>query len=177
MRAETVFKAELEHILAALMPANRLALEISLHSGLRISDVLNLKTEQLRNAKDNRVTVRELKTGKIRRFRMPNELLERCLGQAGKIFVFENRLDFRRHRTRQAVYKDIRRACTLMRIKAHISPHSCRKVFAVETYRNSGSMKKVQQLLNHKSEAVTMIYAMADELTNRRLGKVFDLHM
>lgn len=170
MRAEVVFKAEMEHILAALMPANRLAMEISMETGLRISDVLGLKREQLEKANDNRISVRELKTGKIKRCRLPKELLERGLAQAGKIYVFENRMDYKRPRTRQAVYKDLKRACRLMRIKEHISPHSGRKVYAVEEYHKSGDLKRVQKLLNHESEGVTMLYAMADEMTRRRIG-------
>jgi hypothetical protein len=43
-----------------------------------------------------------------------------------------------------------------------------RKVYAVEQYRQAGGGKRgldrVQSLLNHSSEAITMIYALADEL-------------
>ena len=47
MRSEWIPKGEIEHILAALMPENRLACEISLFTGLRINDVLSLKTAQV----------------------------------------------------------------------------------------------------------------------------------
>lgn len=59
-RADYIAKQEFKHLLAALMPPNRLALEVSLATGLRISDVLNLRTERL----EERMTIRELKTGK-----------------------------------------------------------------------------------------------------------------
>ena len=49
---------EFEHLLAALMPPNRLACEVSACTGLRISDVLNLRTAKLAE----RFSVRELKT-------------------------------------------------------------------------------------------------------------------
>lgn len=170
LRADAVFRSELTHILAALMPPNRLALEVSMSSGLRIGDVLQLRTDQLITAKNNRISVREQKTGKLKRFRLPVELFDLCLTQCGKVFVFEHRLDYRRHRTRQAVYKDLRRACVLMRLKQHLSPHSARKAYAVAEYHKCRDIKKVQKLLNHSDEAVTMIYAMADELTARRLA-------
>ena len=94
------------------------------------------------------------------------------LAQAGPIYAFSGRLDGRRHRTRQAVYKDIRRAATAFRLREHISPHSLRKFYAVEQYkRTGGNLKRVQELLQHDSEAVTAIYAMADALTAQRLGK------
>lgn len=166
MRAEYAPQGELRHILAALTPPNRLACEISLETGLRIGDVLLLRREQLE--KGCRFAVREQKTGKVRRVYIPTKLRARALAQAGSVYVFEGRLDGHKPRTRQAVYKDIRRAAVLFRAKAHVSPHSLRKAWAVEAYRASGgNLAKVQRLLNHSSEAVTMLYAMADELTKR----------
>jgi integrase len=176
LRTDYIYKQELGHILAALMPPNRLALEISLATGLRISDVLGIKTEQVRDSKDGRISVRELKTGKVRRLRLPAELWERALSMAGKIYVFEHRIDHKRPRTRQAVFKDLKRASSLFRLaggshRPNVAPHSARKVYAVEAYKRTGDLQRVQRLLNHSSEAVTMLYAMADELTDRRLPK------
>lgn len=167
MRAGFIEAAEYEHLLAALMPENRLALEVSACTGLRLSDVLNLRTERLAE----RLTVRELKTGKTRRVRIPGQLLDRLIGIAGKIWVFEGRLDYRKHRTRQAVFKDLQRAAKLFRVRAHVSPHSARKIYAVTEYRRTGSLQRVRELLNHDSEAVTVLYAMADQLTERRNKK------
>jgi integrase len=169
VRTDYIFKEELQHLLAALMPENRLALEISLALGLRIGDVLNLRTDHLRNASQRRITVKELKTGKPRRIQMPIELYERALRLGGKVFVFEHRHDWRKHRTRQAVFKDLKRIAKAFRVKANIAPHSARKVWAVEKYSQVG-LKRLQGLLGHSSEAVTEIYAYADELTARRLG-------
>lgn len=167
IKTDYIFKEELEHILSTLMPPNRLALEVSLATGLRLSDVLALKTQQVRQ----RFTVQEQKTGKTRRVYIPAELLERMLMQAGSIYIFPHRLDGRKHRTRQAVWKDIHRSAELFRIPKTlvISPHTCRKVFAVNQFQTKGSLKAVQELLNHSSEGVTFIYAMADVLTEQKL--------
>lgn len=165
MRSEYIFKEELRHVLAALSPENRLACEISLTTGLRLGDVLNLRADQIKE----RVTVRELKTGKNRAVRFPPELLDRMAKLSGKVYVFEHRYDHRRHRTRQAVFKDLKRAAALFKVPVHVSPHSCRKVWAVEQYHRTGDLKKVQKLLNHSSEAVTQLYALADVLTERRV--------
>ena len=94
------------------------------------------------------------------------------MAQAGRIYVFENRLDYRKPRTRQAVYKGLRRAAKLFRVKdIHISPHSARKLYAVSEYRRTGSIERVKELLNHEDEAVTILYAMADQLELRRRKK------
>lgn len=152
------------------MPANRLVMEVCLTTGYRVSDVLGLKTEQLERSSHNggRVTVRERKTGKLRRCRVPADLIYRCMSQAGRVYVFEGRFDRLRHRTRQAVYKDLRRAAKLFRLDVHVSPHSARKAWAVDEYHRTGSITRVQRNLNHTDPSVTMIYALADQLEARK---------
>lgn len=172
MRAEWAPKETLELLLTAMMPANRLAIRASMATGLRIGDVLAFKTAQVRQ---QRWTVKEQKTGKLRRVYLPAKLCEDILAQAGRIWAFEGRSDAKKHRTRDAVYKDLRRVATLYRVDGkklveHISPHSARKVYAVEAYQKTGSLRKVQDLLNHEDEAVTMLYALADVLTARNHG-------
>lgn len=172
MRAEWAPKETLELLLTAMMPANRLAIRASMATGLRIGDVLAFKTAQVRQ---QRWTVKEQKTGKLRRVYLPTKLCGDILAQAGRIWAFEGRSDAKKHRTRDAVYKDLRRVATLYRVDGkklveHISPHSARKVYAVEAYQKTGSLRKVQDLLNHEDEAVTMLYALADVLTARNHG-------
>jgi integrase len=47
-----------------------------------------------------------------------------------------------------------------------ISPHSMRKVFAVELYREKG-FKAVQEALQHSNAATTEIYSFADWETGK----------
>lgn len=161
MRSEWVSNDVMSHILATLTRENRLAVIVSLTTGLRISDVLNLRTEQL----NNRFTITEQKTLKHKLVVLSDSLLDELLSVSGKIYVFEHRLDARRHRTRQAVYKDIKRAAKAFRIDLNVSPHTARKIYAVKQYKRTCSLNRVRELLNHSSEAVTMIYALADKLS------------
>lgn len=172
MRSDYIKAEYMAHILAALMDGNRLACEVSLATGLRIGDVLDLRTRDLPRQGECRMSVRESKTGKTRRVRLPQALLDELRGYAGKVYVFEHRGDYTRHRTRQAVYKDIKRACGLFRVanRAQVSPHSLRKIYAVGAMKKYGDLKRVQELLKHDDEAVTQLYALADVLTERRLG-------
>lgn len=165
MRSEWVPKGEFEHILSALTPENRLVCEVSLATGLRVSDVLMLTPQKVRK---QRFTIREQKTGKSRYIRLPKELVDRCLACAGAHYVFENRLNGRKPRTRQAVYKDLKRVAKLFGCKKNVTPHTARKVYAVDEFERTGNLKKVQKLLNHSDEAVTMLYAMANIIGNRK---------
>lgn len=169
--AEYVPRDELGHVYAALMPANRLACQVSEATGLRIGDVLALRTEQLR--KGQRITVRESKTGKSRRVYIRRDLWSQLLAQAGQDWVFEGRSDATKHRTRQAVWADLRRAAKAFRLPQQVSPHSLRKVYAAGLWEETGDLGKVAEALNHSRyhPETTMIYAMAAELYRRKYGK------
>lgn len=164
MRSEWVSHDTIGHVLAALMPPNQLAIEMSMRYGMRIGDVLSMRRDDVVKGS---WTYKEEKTGKRRRIRLSELLQQRLLAQSGRIFIFEHRTDWKRHRTRQAVYKDIIRAAKAFRLEEHVSPHSARKIYAVDAYKRYGDIKKVQKLLNHSSEAVTMVYALADALDKK----------
>lgn len=167
MRSEWVDEDTMALVLAAMMPGNALAVECSLATGLRIDDVLALHTETVRRTA--RPYVRDSKTGKTHRVYLPRELRERMLAQAGRVYVWEHRTDWTRHRTRQAVYKDMRQAAAVWerngRLQAHVSPHSARKCAAVRAYKRGG-LDAAAALLNHDEghPLVTMIYALADQV-------------
>lgn len=95
-RADWLDRPAMGHVLAALMPANRLVMECCMATGLRVGDVLALKTADVQHGP--RMTVREQKTGKSRRVYWPAELRLRMLQQAGRVWVFEGRNDWRKHR-------------------------------------------------------------------------------
>lgn len=165
IKSDYIWQENFEHILAALMPMNRLALEVSLATGLRIDDVLHLKREQVNKG---RFTIKEMKTGKSRRINLSKVLQQTLLAHGGDIYIFEGRNNPKKPRTRQAINKDLKRATKLFRVKGvNVTPHTARKIFAVGFYRRTCSLEQVKKLLNHSSEAVTMIYAMADEITAR----------
>lgn len=169
MRADWINQEDLSHVLAALTPPNRLACEISMHTGMRIGDVLHITAEQV---KKGRWSYREQKTGKVRRVRLTKALQDRSMALMGRIYLFEARSNGKACRSRQAVYKDIVRAAKAFRLSEHISPHSMRKIYAVKQLdHHDGDVDALRKDLNHDREATTLIYAMADALTAKRLGK------
>lgn len=170
MRSDWVQPALLDHILAALTPPNELALRVSMATGLRIDDVLHIKAQQIE--KGRRFTVTERKTGKKRRIYIPEFLHEAMLRQSRRFYVWENRLDPKQPRTRQAVWKDLKRAAKLFRVSdsLNVTPHTARKVFAVEAFAKYGRLDRVRDLLNHGDEGVTALYLMSEALTARKLA-------
>lgn len=166
IRTEYLLRQEVERVLAALTPSNRLVMRVILHTGLRVSDVLALRPEQLKP----RVWVTETKTGKRRQVGFPADLLADLRAEAGEHWVFPGR-DPTRHRTRQAVWADVKRAAWAFRLPQNVGTHSARKVYAVRLMERYGDIKQVQRVLRHSSPAVTAIYAMADELLMQRYHK------
>lgn len=158
MRTEYMIEKEVEQVLGLLTYENRLVMRVLLHTGIRIGDALQLRPEQL---KPN-FWITEQKTGKRRQIGLPEPLLEDLKASAGAVWVFPG-ADPRKHRTRQAVWKDVKRAAAACRLTANAAPHSARKVYAVELLRKYGDIEKVRRALNHGGLEVTLIYAMADK--------------
>ena len=99
MRADYVAEEEMQHLLAALMPQNRLTLEVSMATGLRIGDVLAMQVQKVRESRGRSFDGSGIEDGGRRGgFGCLWELRERMLQQAGKIYVWEGRLDPERHR-------------------------------------------------------------------------------
>lgn len=159
----------MEHVLAALTPANRLVCRVCVATGLRVGDVVQLRTDQLRP----QFWITESKTGKRRRVNLSKELLGELRDQAGDVWVFPGGRDPERsHRTRQAVWRDVKRAARAFRLPQNVGVHSLRKVFAVEQLRKTkGNVARVQRALNHSDVATTMVYAMAYQLYEAKYGK------
>lgn len=163
MRTDYIDGQELELVLALLMPQNRLICQLAISTGLRIGDVCSLRSDQL----IQRPTITEAKTKKSRRIYIPADLLRRIKAQAGETWAFPGTKEGQ-HKTRQAVWADIKRASKACRLPANIGPHTLRKVYAVRRFQATGDLGAVQKALNHDDVAVTMLYAMADHLSQQR---------
>ena len=72
-------KREMEHVFAALTPANRLVCRVAAHTGLRVGDVLAIPTAKL----GTQFWLTEQKTGKRRRVNLPKALVDENKAQAG----------------------------------------------------------------------------------------------
>lgn len=166
MTTEFLLNKEMDHVFAALMPENRLVCRTCVATGLRVGDVLALKPEQL----SQQFWITEAKTGKRRRVNLKAELLADLKKNAGEKWVFPGR-DPEKHRTRQAVWVDVKRASKAFRLPQNVSVHSLRKVYACELLKDSkGDMRKVQKALNHSDAATTMIYIMAEQIYRAKYG-------
>lgn len=161
---EYLLDREIERVLSALMPQNRLVMRMVLRNGMRLSDALEFKTADLKLTG----WYVEKKTGKRRRFGLDAALLSDIRAQAGTEWAFPGR-NGKGHKTRQAVWADVKRAARAFRLRQNVGPHSFRKAYAVKLLGKYGDIERVRRNLNHTSTSVTAIYAISDVLLDRRL--------
>ena len=161
MTTKYLIESQLELILAALQPENRLICRVMLYTGLRVGDVLALRADRLSRC----FWITEQKTGKRRKVGLSDRLISDIRLHAGASeWAFPSPLDPTKPRTRQAVWADINRAAKAFRLKGSYGTHSMRKGFAVDLMHKYGDIEKVQRALNHSNPTVTILYAMADQL-------------
>ena len=131
---------------------------VSLETGLRIGDVVKLRKA---NLKPDGLHYKAQKTGKNGVATVSAELRAELSRKRGK-WLFPSPYKPGQHITRQCAWARIKAACERAGIDPDgVSPHSLRKVFAVELYRDKG-FKAVQEALQHNSAATTEIYSFAD---------------
>lgn len=140
---------------------NVLALRVALETGLRIDDVLKIRKTDL---KGRTIRGEAEKTGKPFKKVISKDLADRLLAISGGEFIFEHRYRADKHRTRQTVWKDIKKAQKLLHIDGNIAPHSARKTYAVEKFRESG-IEATKKELQHDRLGTTMIYCFSDILS------------
>ena len=165
MRTGVVLDRDLELVLRLLTPGNRLVARTMLSTGLRVGDVLLLPRDRIKPS----MRVREAKTGKARTVRISQSLCDDILRAAGRSpWAFPSPIDPPRHRTRQAVWRDINRAQKACRFNVNLGTHSLRKAYAVRLMHKYGDLARVQRALQHDRPEVTVLYALADVLGGRR---------
>lgn len=157
MKSRFLTEEELKSLRGAFDEEAFLPFIVSLETGLRIGDVVGLKVSDV---KADGVHFKAQKTGK-RGVAAISAKTRKRLPKKGK-WLFPSPYKVGQHLTRQAVWARIKTAGKNCGVDLDgLSPHSMRKVFAVELYRKKG-FKAVQEALQHNYASTSEIYAFAD---------------
>lgn len=164
MKSRYVEKYELDKLRPLLAEEAWLPLWVSLETGLRIGDVVKLRRQNLQT---DGLHYKAQKTGKNGVAKVSAVLRRELERKRGK-WLFPSSYKKGKHITRQCVWARIKTACKRAGIDPDgVSPHSLRKVFAVELYREKG-FRAVQEALQHRNAATTEIYSFADWSSGER---------
>lgn len=158
---------ETKHITAikkALHGRDLLLFIVGINSGLRISDILELKVGDLRG-KDS-ITVRETKTSKPKRF-IFNDSIKKAMCElvpepaANDEYLFKSRKGDNQPLGRTAAWRILNGAAERAGLKETIGAfgtHSLRKTFGYFAYKNGTDLALLQSIFNHSSQATTLRY-------------------
>jgi len=136
---------------------------IGINTGLRISDILKLK---VKDVKDKRhVTLTEKKTGKVKRFRI-NEQLKKEVdayikGMDPEAYLFESQRSDKdgnsKAISRVQAYRILNAAAEEIGLE-EVGTHTLRKTFGYWNYKQYKDVALLQKLFNHSSPSVTLEY-------------------
>jgi len=135
---------------------HRLLIEILYSSGLRLSEAINLKFEDLEL--DEKIGwVRGGKGGKDRMFILSNKLIERLKklnSNSGFIFLGQKG----NHISPRAVQKIVKETAGRAGIKKNVHPHTLRHSFCTHLLEDGTDIRKIQVLAGHSSLSTTERY-------------------
>lgn len=144
-------------------------LELLYASGLRVSELVTLKTQQV-NFQGNYLTVkgkgakvRAVPFGQYARDKLSSYLESvrpRLLKGKSSPYLFTNRSG--RALTRQGFWKLIRRYALTAGIDKRVTPHTLRHSFATHLLEGGADLRSVQTMLGHADISTTQIYTHVD---------------
>lgn len=157
---------------------NKAMLELMYSSGLRISELINLKTYDV-NLNENLVKV----TGKGSKQRIipiddiatkylfiyMNEYRQQLLKKDRTDDLFLNSRGTKI--SRQAMFKLLKQLAVQKNIQTDFSPHTLRHSFATHMLENGADLRSIQELLGHSDISTTQIYT---HISNKILKESYD---
>lgn len=159
---------------------NKAMLELLYATGLRISELLNLK---LNDIDYNEGFVRILGKGKKERVVPIGEIALKYLNiylknyrsellkQKISDYIFISNASTKM--TRQGFFKIIKLQCEKKGINKEISPHTIRHSFATHLLAHGADLRIIQELLGHEDIATTQIYT---HVVNEKLKSDYEKH-
>ena len=157
---------------------DRAMLELMYATGLRISEIINLKLEDLhltmgtlqtlgKGHKERIVPVGDEAIKWVNRYL--EEARPKLLKQKRSNYLF---LNFHGNNlTRQGVWKNLKAEVRKAGIQKNITPHTLRHSFATHILENGADLRIVQELLGHADISTTQFYTL---LSNKQLADIYN---
>ncbi|ANZ58147.1 site-specific tyrosine recombinase XerD [Fructilactobacillus lindneri] len=144
---------------------DRAILEILYATGLRVSELINLKLQDLhlemnliqtigKGDKERIVPIDEIAIGWLEKYL--NQIRSLLLKQRKSPYIFLNAHGSQL--SRQSVWEKIKHYVSLAEIKKNVTPHTLRHTFATHLLENGADLRTVQELLGHSDISTTQIY-------------------
>ncbi|WP_025843746.1 site-specific integrase [Brevibacillus agri] len=149
---------------------------LGINSGLRISDILNMKVSDVIDEKGKPKQYYELKeekTGKYKRFPFGERIQKAIMDYLKDYNGDRDRPLFASRKgnkaiSRQQAWQILNDAAKAVGIEDNIGTHTLRKTFGYHAYRSGVDIAILQKIFNHSAPSVTMRYIgiTQDEIDN-----------
>jgi len=159
---------------------NKAMLELLYSTGIRISELINLKlnnidfTDELirvmgKGSKERIIPLGEeaIKYLKMYINQYRNLILKTKTSDDLFINNFGNKI------TRQGFFKIIKKECAIHGIEKNVSPHTLRHSFATHMLNNGADLRIIQELLGHSDISTTQIYT---HISKDKIKQDYELH-
>lgn len=135
-----------------------------LNSGIRVSDVVKLNRDDVRDENGNiktHITIIEKKTKKVKKFPLCNNLLVEIEKYTRNMpqgeFLFKSRNGENKPITTTQAYRIIVESAERVGLK-NIGTHTMRKTFGYHHYKQYKDVALLQTIFNHSSPSITLKY-------------------
>ena len=126
--------------------------------GLRISDILSLKKEDLLKT---HIDIVEKKTRKRKRVKIPGYIKKELFAYVNQLtdgsYVILSRQGTNKPIDRSTAYRILREAADHVNLK-EIGTHTLRKTFGYHYYKQTKDVAMLQELFNHTDQSTTLKY-------------------
>ena len=143
---------------------NYLMFVVGINTGLRISDMLELKVKDLRE--QTHIKIIEQKTNKIKRFLINSSLkieIDKYIKtMSDEEYLFQSRKGGNKPISRVQAYRILNSAAKNIGLQ-EIGTHTLRKTFGYWHYKQNKDVALLQQIFNHSSPSVTLRYIGINE--------------
>ena len=168
---EVLSQSEVKSLIEAIHPRgwqgirDRAILELMYGSGMRVSEVVNLKVSDLhfdigfvrcmgKGQKERIIPIGKSADLALRRY------IDKTRGKLAKkhdtSFLFLSRIG--KKISRQSIWKIVKKYAKVTKIKKSIKPHTLRHSFATHLLEKGADLRSVQEMLGHSNISTTQIY-------------------
>jgi site-specific recombinase XerD len=167
-------KEEIEMLISSTKNINhRLIMQIGYSAGLRVSEIINLKWQDIDLDRDL-IHLKRAKGKKDRivmlSLKVKYGLMDLTPNKEGYVFLTNRGGKY----TQRTIQKIIENAATKMGIRKNVTPHTLRHSFATHLLENGTDIRYIRDLLGHSDISTTLIYTKVSNKNIRNIKSPLD---
>lgn len=154
---------------------NYMIFNMGINTGLRISDLLNLKVKDVKNK--THIILKEQKTGKSKRILINSNLkvdIDKYIYNMSDIdYLFKSQKGINTPITRVQAYRILNKAARSVGIE-EVGTHTLRKTFGYFHYNQYKDVAILQDIFNHSSPSITLRYiGINDDIKDKTIENFY----